>query len=216
MTKVSKDWRDELVESHAALFGPPCTASGYPECGEGWREILEMACARMARALTDHDRIAVEQIKEKYGTLRIYWSGTVSGVIRTRIEEALALATARSACTCEVCGHEGRLHCSGIRLSTLCTPMRRESRCPCGPSSRIFTSCTPQARTAAQSLAADTFEPPTPSRTSILGRSELADHLLVHANSIFGTTKIHDNEHGRFSLERSDLNVTMMPGRSRQ
>lgn len=134
MTKVSKDWQDELVESHPALFGPPCTASGYPECGEGWREILEMACARMARALTEHDRIAVEQIKEKYGTLRIYWSGTVSDVIRTRIEEALALATARSACTCEVCGQEGRLHCSGIRLSTLCThhakgepvPMRAE------------------------------------------------------------------------------------------
>jgi hypothetical protein len=54
----------------------------------------------------------VLQIKENFGTLRFYWSGDISNAARAKVEEALALAVARSACTCEICGAEGRLAAS--------------------------------------------------------------------------------------------------------
>lgn len=120
MTSFSKDWRDELVGSHPMLFGPPHIASGYPECGEGWRDLLDIACSRIESAIAHGDSVKLNQVKEKYGTLRIYWTGMVSDPARILIEEAVALATARSACTCEICGSAGSLHSRGTSLSTQC------------------------------------------------------------------------------------------------
>jgi hypothetical protein len=51
----------------------------------------------------------VLQIKEKFGTLRFYWDGTLSSEATAQVEEAIALAEARSACTCELCDAEGQL-----------------------------------------------------------------------------------------------------------
>jgi len=50
------------------------------------------------------------QIKEKYGTLRFYWTGTLSPEADARVEEAIDLAEARSCVTCEICGESGVLH----------------------------------------------------------------------------------------------------------
>jgi hypothetical protein len=60
------------------------------------------------------------QIKEKYGTLRFYWTGRLSKEAEARVDEAIDLAEARSACTCELCGEEGRLHRKGGWLMTRC------------------------------------------------------------------------------------------------
>jgi hypothetical protein len=49
------------------------------------------------------------QIEENYGALRFYWQGSLLADAVVRIEEAIALAKARSATTCDVCGEEGRL-----------------------------------------------------------------------------------------------------------
>jgi hypothetical protein len=38
----------------------------------------------------------------------VYWSGNVSPETTARINEAIALAEARSECTCETCGDEGQ------------------------------------------------------------------------------------------------------------
>ncbi|VIO79137.1 hypothetical protein CI41S_67050 [Bradyrhizobium ivorense] len=43
------------------------------------------------------------QIKEKYGTLRVYWDGSLSSEATIQVEEAIALAEARSATCCEIC-----------------------------------------------------------------------------------------------------------------
>jgi hypothetical protein len=112
MAGVVRDWRVELVKAHPGIFHPPAgapeAAQGYPTCGPGWRELLERACARIEAALAGGETIQVVQIKEKFAGLRLYWRGEVSPETRTRIHEAIALAEARSECTCEECGEEGR------------------------------------------------------------------------------------------------------------
>jgi hypothetical protein len=115
MAHAVKDWRIALIEAHPRLFhlsqAHPEAANGYPACGEGWQNVLERACARIEAALADGGgAFRAWQIKEKFGTLRFYWGGEVSPEVRSRIDEAIALAEARSACTCETCGEPGRLY----------------------------------------------------------------------------------------------------------
>ncbi|WP_334416659.1 MULTISPECIES: hypothetical protein [unclassified Bradyrhizobium] len=95
-------------------------AQGYPACGQGWRDLLDRVCLRIAAALTDGDTFQVVQVKEKFGTLRFCWRGKLSDASRQKVEEAIDLAEARSACACEQCGEEGRLYRAGGVLSTCC------------------------------------------------------------------------------------------------
>jgi hypothetical protein len=131
---LAKDWRIELIEAHARLFrhptGRPEAAQGYPECDEGWRDLLERACVRMENAVDNDDAFIVEQIKEKLGTLRFYWSGELSQEAEAKVKEAIALAEARSACTCEICGAEGRLYNRGGWLATACAQHARGEAVP--------------------------------------------------------------------------------------
>ena len=62
---------------------------------------MRFRLARPADRLCVRIRIAVQadgrplkfsQIKEKYGTLRVYWDGAVSPATDAQIEEAIALA----------------------------------------------------------------------------------------------------------------------------
>lgn len=118
------NWRVELIEAHRDLFAPPCDTSlaahGAPECGPGWQDLLDRLCARIRAAVqADGGPFKFSQIKEKYGTLRVYWDGALSPEADALVEEAIALAEARSAVTCEVCGEEGRLRGGGW-MTTRC------------------------------------------------------------------------------------------------
>jgi hypothetical protein len=87
---------------------------------DGWRDLLERACARIRKAVSaDGGSFRATQIKEKYGSLRFYWWGRLSPGAAARGEEAIDLAEARSAATCEICGEPGRLH-GGGSLTTRC------------------------------------------------------------------------------------------------
>jgi hypothetical protein len=124
MTGVVRNWRVELIEVHRDLFQPPAdtplAAQGAPEYGEGWHDLLDRMCVRIRTAVqADGGAFKFGQIKEKYGTLRAYWDGALSPDGDAQVEEAIALAEARSAVTCEVCGEEGRLR-SGAWLTTRC------------------------------------------------------------------------------------------------
>ncbi len=118
-----RGWRTELVEAYPDLFHPvgdPPSAQGWPSVGNGWRDLLQRACARIRAAIqADDGTFYATQIKEKYGTLRFYWEGALSPEADAKVEEAIDLAEARSACTCEVCGNEGRLYGPGW-LTTRC------------------------------------------------------------------------------------------------
>ncbi|OKO82498.1 hypothetical protein AC630_13180 [Bradyrhizobium sp. AS23.2] len=108
------NWRVELIEAHRDLFSPPCdtalAAQGAPECGSGWHDLLDRMCVRIRTAIRAGGTFKFSQIKEKYGTLRVYWEGRLSAEKTIQVEEAIALAEARSATCCEVRGDPGRLH----------------------------------------------------------------------------------------------------------
>ena len=57
---------------------------------------------------------AVEQVKEKFGTLRFYSPGN------EKINRCITLAERMSAVTCELCGNEGQLGAQGYWYSTRC------------------------------------------------------------------------------------------------
>jgi hypothetical protein len=121
---MTHDWRIELIEAHPGLFHPPEghpeAASGYPWCNEGWRDLLERACVRIEAALAADETMLISQIKEKFASLRLYWHGEVSSETAAKIREAIALAEARSVCTCEECGEGGQLYRHGGIYMTRC------------------------------------------------------------------------------------------------
>jgi hypothetical protein len=115
-------WRDALVSKDRHLFEDGSGAtSGYPAVGDGWRELLERAVDRIAAAVGGGP-MTIFQIKRKCGTLRLYHSSAadLDEAAQYSVEEAVALAEARSARTCEVCGDEGRLFERGDWLATTC------------------------------------------------------------------------------------------------
>ena len=136
MTHV-RDWQIELIEAHPGLFQPPAghpeKAAGYPWCEQGWRDLLERLFVRIEAALRHGETIHFSQIKEKFAGLRVYWRGDVSPETTARIHEAIALAEARSACTCEECGEEGQLYRHGGIYMTRCAAHARGMAISAGP-----------------------------------------------------------------------------------
>ncbi|OSI65183.1 hypothetical protein BSZ21_21950 [Bradyrhizobium canariense] len=111
------DWRSALVESYADIFHPPgdpLAARGWPAVGDGWEDLLKRACRRMRAAVGDDGGpFRLTTIKEKFGSLRIQWEGSLPPAAAARVEEAVDLAEARSATTCDVCGGAGVLRGGG-------------------------------------------------------------------------------------------------------
>jgi hypothetical protein len=130
MIAKSQDWRQELVEAYPDLFrssaGALEGAEGSPECDFGWRGLLDRACLGIRAVLQAHGgSFRFTQIKEKYGGLRIYFDGVLSPEATALVEEAIDLAEARAACTCERCGQPGRLFNRGDWLATACAEHAR-------------------------------------------------------------------------------------------
>lgn len=133
MSSVMQDWRLGLIAAHPDLFRPPAdgpeVAEGYPECGPGWRDLIDRCCVRIRAAVAaDGGTFRFTQIKEKYGFARLYWTGRLSPDASARVEAAIDLAEARSACTCDVCGQSGVLRTGGW-LTTRCD-LHAEGRAP--------------------------------------------------------------------------------------
>lgn len=120
-----RTWREDLIQAYPDIFHPtadnPGVAQASPECGEGWRDLLERACVRIRAAVqAGGGSFKATQIKEKFGTLRFYWDGPLSPEAAARVDDAIDLAEARSACTCETCGAPGRLFADRGWLATAC------------------------------------------------------------------------------------------------
>ena len=117
-----------------------CMCWGF-SCGDGWFNILDqlMACIQHhidwdekqrnrniewnqthpndLRAITEPiPQVTLDQVKEKFGTLRFYYSGgddEIGGMVR--------IAEAMSSVTCEECGNPGKSR-NGGWIHTYCTP----------------------------------------------------------------------------------------------
>lgn len=110
------DWGRDLMLWHPRLF----RSFGYPHCERGWQDILVRLCRRIEIALRDRETFEFVRIKQKFGILRIDWGAEASEDTEAKIGHAVDLAVARSACTCEICGREGRLFSARGWLATRC------------------------------------------------------------------------------------------------
>ncbi len=111
------------------------------ECNDGWYELLSSICWRIFQHEENiSERIAVrnkfdtpndqsdldyvpvkfDQIKEKFGGLRIYYSGGDDYV-----EGIISMAEEYSYKVCEVCGNSGKPNKGGW-ISTLCNSCRNK------------------------------------------------------------------------------------------
>jgi len=132
----SGNWRADLVAAYPTLFNQEFRGQvltpGWPEVDDGWRELLEVAASRIAAALAadPSGSLTISQIKSKYGTLRLYYDVRGRPETEAAIAEAVDLAEARSACTCETCGAEGRLFDDGGWFVTACDAHQRGNPVP--------------------------------------------------------------------------------------
>jgi len=94
-------------------------------CGDGWYNIVDTLCGQIQNHLEhnmkDNDgAIVIEatQVKEKYGSLRFYYTGGDDF-----IRGVCWMAEGLSSCTCEECGSPGTPNDKGW-IHTLCDPCR--------------------------------------------------------------------------------------------
>lgn len=88
--------------------------------GDGWFSIIDEMCQEIQSHIKEwpqeaKDRLHFDQIKEKFGTLRVYMSVYDKG-----IESILDKAAAKSAKTCETCGQPGERDRDHWYILTLC------------------------------------------------------------------------------------------------
>ncbi|MET4790627.1 hypothetical protein ABIF64_002805 [Bradyrhizobium japonicum] len=127
------DWRRDLMLWHPRLFlttaEEPSRSFGYPHCERGWQDILVRLCRRIEVALRDGETFEFVRIKQKMGILLVDWDTEASKSTESAIGHAVDLAVARSACTCEICGAEGRLHANKGWLETAAQSTRPAIQC---------------------------------------------------------------------------------------
>lgn len=115
---------EELVRRYPDIFAQrhltvqqSCMAWGF-ECGDGWFSIIDTLC----RVVMDHATATGQpvpeaaQVKEKFGTLRVYWSGAADDFVTG----ATWMGEAMSERTCELTGRPGQLTKRGGWYQTLC------------------------------------------------------------------------------------------------
>ena len=98
-----------------------CMCWGF-ECGDGWFNILNQLMSNIQHHIDWNNQnfekgykqykqvsqVTLDQVKEKFGTLRFYYSGgddEISGMVR--------MAESMSGVTCEECGNPGKCRGSG-------------------------------------------------------------------------------------------------------
>lgn len=119
------DWKErqrEVAIKHNAMVAKMQAGdfTEFEQKTQGWTEDYcklqrERYLSESARAVPDPiAQVTVDQVKEKFGTLRFYYSGgdsTIDGMVR--------MAESMSSVMCEECGSIGRRHHGGW-VRTLC------------------------------------------------------------------------------------------------
>ena len=109
---MSSDWGDDLIRSHPNVFGSARSNRAYPRVGDGWRSLVGLTIRRLSDAIAAHPKavLRITSIEQKYGSLRILYSGSgIPAAAVDAIENVLTMAEAVSEHTCELCGSPGRL-----------------------------------------------------------------------------------------------------------
>jgi hypothetical protein len=105
------------------------------ECGDGWFNILDQLMSNIQHYIDWNNKnfekgykqykqvpqVTLDQVKEKFGTLRFYYTGgddVIDGMVR--------MAESMSAVTCEQCGNPGTTGGQGW-ITTLCETHRNKN-----------------------------------------------------------------------------------------
>lgn len=108
---MRKELDDLLCQRYPAIFserGMSAEESGMHwgfACGDGWFDLIETFCAQVQLNVEQNDMppVVANQVKEKWGTLSIYYTGG------NEITEGMRLmAEALSGRVCELCGCPGQ------------------------------------------------------------------------------------------------------------
>ena len=118
MNMTSEEMQDYFPKVYPKMF---VGKYGGIACGSGWFYILDKLCANIQHHIDWTNKsevvvpqVTIDQIKEKFGCLRFYYSGGdeyISGMV--------TLAESMSGVTCEDCGSIGERR-SGGWIRTLC------------------------------------------------------------------------------------------------
>ncbi|MGY3449163.1 hypothetical protein [Bradyrhizobium sp. USDA 4353] len=145
MTKDSTaDWRDELWARHAALFAPAAPfATGMGTLPPGWRETVETLCNRLADAAAGEPggEIKITRLETVNAALEIDFQAiSPREAFAVEVDGIAARSSARTACTCQVCGRAGRRYHAGFLKLAVCpihTPRAAQAIEPNWPTVRI-------------------------------------------------------------------------------
>ena len=112
-----------MMRAHPTLFIalPSRTPTGECfECGDGWRGVIAELADRLEAYASESkpDGLVVVQVKEKFGSLRVYFRGPVPAKVR----DWVSTAEHQSARTCELCAAPASLRArpEGGHVRTLC------------------------------------------------------------------------------------------------
>lgn len=102
---------EEITKKYENILSCPI------ECDNGWLDIINYACWHINRRVynMNYTNFKIVQIKEKFGSLRIYTTSSddyINGVV--------AMAASMSMCICVVCGNKGSTRADRRWVSTLC------------------------------------------------------------------------------------------------
>ena|ERR1035437_2233941 len=125
---MDKDLQNKLFTKYPEIFQNDTTrALASPriwgiECQNGWYELINQLCSDIM--LSNPAKIPVAtQVKEKYGQLCFY----ISGSSTDEIENLITKAERDSLTICEVCGNEGKLRMTSRGWhKTVCTKHAKE------------------------------------------------------------------------------------------
>lgn len=124
---MKSELQQKLYDKYPSLFvnkdktvQQSCMAFGI-ECSSGWYNLIDSVCSlidsyqqNLARENKEFSPVTFDQVKSKWGGLRLYFSGGddyIKGVV--------SMAEEMSYKTCEICGDVGSPNKSGW-IATLC------------------------------------------------------------------------------------------------
>ena len=137
---MDQQLQDTLFEKYPNFFVnkdkdimTSCMAWGI-ECGNGWYDIISSLCwmikqrednienkNKYIQSSEEYFSVKFDQIKEKFGGLRVYFSGGDDYV-----EGLVSMAESFSYQVCETCGQKGKPNKDGW-ISTLCEECRMKT-----------------------------------------------------------------------------------------
>lgn len=110
--KFADRWPDWFAKVRCGFYLP-----------NGWEQLVWTLCETLSEGRTPYE-MQVEQVKEKFGGLRFYYTAQD----RNEIDLAVNLAERLSQKTCQQCGDQATTETHHTWMVTLCTPCRSQCR----------------------------------------------------------------------------------------